>query len=149
MFHRSNTSNAAMFLSAYIAVLTSLSIVSKTVPKSVQSETAVELSSIASLKGIKWWQQIQGTLFTIAAMPTFYLLSVLGVEGEEDSMLMIVGAIGGVSIGFAALINMAMLVRTRNEHQRKLNIEMVQNQRSVRGISSGDIQEGMFMGAVV
>ena len=113
-----NTSNAAMLLSVYLAILSTMSILSKSVPKSVQRETAWELSSIASLKGLKWWQQIQGGLMTITVIASMFLLSYLGVEGDENFMVFTIGAMGGISICFAFLINVTMLLRTRNEHQR-------------------------------
>ncbi|GMH64909.1 hypothetical protein TrLO_g12672 [Triparma laevis f. longispina] len=81
-----NTSNAAKYLSAYLGVLTTLSILSKTVPKNVQREMAVELSSIASLKGLK------------------------------------------------------------NEHKARSEVE---TNRSSRGISTTELEEGMIMGAFV
>eukprot|EP00519_Triparma_laevis_P015296 CAMPEP_0182491352 /NCGR_PEP_ID=MMETSP1321-20130603/841_1 /TAXON_ID=91990 /ORGANISM="Bolidomonas sp., Strain RCC1657" /LENGTH=110 /DNA_ID=CAMNT_0024693629 /DNA_START=399 /DNA_END=728 /DNA_ORIENTATION=- len=110
-----------------------MSIASKTVPKSVQRETAWELSSIASLEGLKWWQQIQGGLMTVTAIASLYLLSVLGVEGNENSMVWIIAAIGAISIGFAILINATMLVRIRNEHQRNTTtVELPPTQRSAR-----------------
>ena len=84
----------------------------------------------------------------VTAISSLNLLSNLGVEGKENSMVGIVGTTGAVSIGLAAIIYLIVLVQTRNEHERKLNIETVNNQRSVRDIS-GDIQEGMIMGAFV
>ncbi|GMI02361.1 hypothetical protein TrLO_g14121 [Triparma laevis f. longispina] len=145
-----NTSYAAMFLSLYLVFLTGLSIVSKTVPKSVQRETAWELSSIASLKGLKWWQQIQGGFMTITALISLYLLSVLGVEGNVNSSVFNVGALGGVSIGFAAVINTTTLIRTRNEHQRNTTtVELPPTQRSARGYSAGDIEENATTLALV
>ena len=134
-----NTSGAAMNLSGYLTILTAWSIVNKTVPKSVQRETAWELSSIASLKGLKWWQQIQGGLTTVTAIASLYLLSVLGVEGEEKRGAL--GTLGGISILFAALITMVILIRTRNEHQRNITVELPPTQRSARGFSASDIEE--------
>ena len=145
-----NTSSAALLLSMYLAILTTMSIVSKTVPKSVQRETAWELSSIASLKGLKWWQQIQGGLMIIMAISSLYLLSVLGVEGNEKDRVSIVGATGASTIIFAALVNMAMLVRTRNEHQRNTTtVELPPTQRSARGFSASDIEENATALALV
>ncbi|GMI09881.1 hypothetical protein TrVE_jg13446 [Triparma verrucosa] len=144
-----NTSFAATFLSLYLAILTTVSIASKTVPKSVQRETAWEFSSIASLKGLKRWQQIQGGLVTITAIVSLYLLSVLGVEGNQNSTVYIVGITGALSMVSAELINMTMLVRTRNEHQRNTTIELPPKQRSVRGISAGELQEGMIAATFV
>ncbi|GMH71850.1 hypothetical protein TrST_g1471 [Triparma strigata] len=110
-----NTSTAAMFLSFYLALLTILSIINKVVPEGVQREMAVEISSIASLKGLKWWQRLQGGLITITAIISLNLLSILGVEGDENSMVGIVGATGLLSIGFALLINATMLILTKKE----------------------------------
>ncbi|GMI01324.1 hypothetical protein TrLO_g1123 [Triparma laevis f. longispina] len=145
-------STAAMLLSIYLAVITTLSIASKTVPKSVQRETAWELSSIspiASLKGLKWWQRMQGGLITITAIASLYLLGWLGVEGNENSTVWIVGALGLLIIIFAGLINMTMLVRTRNEQQRKTTVDLLTKQRSVRGFSAGDVEENALVLALV
>jgi hypothetical protein len=147
-----NTSTAAMFLSLYLVILTTLSMASKSVPKSVQIETASELSSIASLKGLKWWQQIQGGLMTITAIASMYLLGNLGVEGNEDSMVVIVGGAGAVSLLVAGLVNMAMLVLTRNSHQqqqRNITIQSPTTQRLFRAISSGKVEEEMFAIALI
>ena len=65
--------------------------------------------------------------------------------------MLAVGAIGGVSMLFAGLINMTMLVRTGNEQQRSVVVELsiIKEQRSVRrGISAGELEEGMF-GALI
>ena len=143
----SNTTSAGMLLSLYLAIFTSVSMVSKTVPKSVQREMSLELSSIVSLKGLRRWQLLQGALMTINAIVSLYLLSFLGAEGNNNSLVGYVGAIGVVSLGTAAIINMTMLVRTRNEHRSRG--EMETKQRSVRGISAGQLEEGMFIGAFV
>ncbi|GMH90122.1 hypothetical protein TrVE_jg3456 [Triparma verrucosa] len=141
----SNTSYAAMFLSLYLAILTILSILSKSVPKSVQRETAVELASIASLKGLKWWQHLQGGFMTTTAIASLYLLSFLGVEGDENSTVWIVGMIGLLTITFASLIQLTILVRTRNEQQSNpTTVELPTKQRSSRGFSAGDVEENAF-----
>ena len=145
-----NTSYAAKYLSVYVVVLTTLSIASKSVPKSVQRETAWELSAIASLKGLKWWQQIQGGLAIITAISSLYLLSFLGVEGDENSMVLKVGAMGWGSICIATIINMIMLIQNRNSHQRNsASTELPTNQRSARGFPAGAIEENAIGLALV
>ena len=146
-----NTSLAAMCLSGYLVILTTLSIASKTVPKSVQRETALELASIASLKGLKRWQQIQGGLTIITAITSLCLLSVLGVEEDENIMILFVGGLGGASIGIATLINMTMLIKTRNEHLRNPAsiVELPPTQRSDRSFSASDIEENAIGLALV
>ncbi|GMH98487.1 hypothetical protein TrVE_jg9990 [Triparma verrucosa] len=146
----SNTLIASMLLSTYLAILTILSIASKAVPKSVQREAAWDLSSIASLKGLKWWQQIQGGLIIITAIASLYLLSILGVEANGNSMVFKVGALGGVSLAFAALINATMLSRTINEQQQNTTtVELPPIQRSVQGFSARDIEKNALALALV
>ena len=89
---------------------------------------------------------------TITAIASMYLLGNLGVEGNEDSMVVIVGGTGAVSLLFAFLINMAMLVLTRKLHQQQQRNTTVQSpttQRSVRAISSGKVEEEMFAIALI
>ena len=78
---------------------------------------------------------------TITGIASMYLLGNLGVEGNENSMVKVVGALGGASIGIAAIINMAMLVRTRNEQQRNATTVELPKQRSDRGFSASDVEE--------
>ena len=83
---------------------------------------------------------------TITTIVSLYLLSVLGVEGDENFMVFAIGAIGALSMIFAALVNMTMLIRIRNQHILRSELE---TNRSSRGISTTELEEGMFMGAFV
>ena len=87
----------------------------------------------------------------ITAIISLHLLSSLGVEGNENGMAWIVGSMGLISIIFAALINMTMLVRTAREHrqQQDTTVELPTKRRSVRAISSGQVEERMFAIALV
>ena len=86
----------------------------------------------------------------IMAISSLYLLGWLGVEGNENFMVFIIGAIGAISIGFAFLINATMLIRTRNEHQRNTTpVELPPTQRSARGFSASDIEENAIGLALV
>ena len=85
---------------------------------------------------------------TITAIASLYLLSVLGVEGDENSMVRIIGVMGVSSIGITGAINITMLIRTRNEQSKKGD-EEINKQRSVRGLSSTELEEEMFMGALI
>ena len=77
-----NTSEASVWLSFFLTLITVLSICSKSVQKSVQREMAWTMSAIATLN-LKWWQQLQGGLVIIAGITALYLLSVVGVEGTN------------------------------------------------------------------
>jgi hypothetical protein len=112
-----NTSNAALFLSLNLALLATLSIVTKTVPKSVQRATSWDMSAVASLN-LPWWQQLMGGLFSVMGFSSLFLLSALGVEGDPNDMIGVVGVIGSVSAGIATLIGSFALSRTHYEHQQ-------------------------------
>ncbi|GMH98961.1 hypothetical protein TrST_g10973 [Triparma strigata] len=147
-----DTSYSALFLSLYLVTLTTVSIFSKAVPKSVQRETAFELSAIASLKDLKRWQVIQGGLMTVSGIVSLYLLGGLGVKGNDNEMVVIVGSTGLFSMFFACLVNATMLVRVRNEHQRRgddIEMSRKDGSRSARAVSSGQVEEGMFAAALV
>ncbi|GMH78068.1 hypothetical protein TrST_g12709 [Triparma strigata] len=143
----SNTSSAAAILSVYLAILTTMSIAGKAVPKYVQRETVWELRAIAELKGLKWWQQVQGGLLTIAAIVSLYLLSILGVSGDPNSTVFLLGASGAGSVILFALINLSILVLTRRTSNPPL--EACEIQRSARGISATDVEENAFALALV
>ena len=146
----SNTSTAAMYLSVYLAIITTLSIANKAVSKNVQRESAWELSMIASLKGLKWWQPLQGGFVMVTALVSLYFLSILGVEGDKNSStIFIVGGLGGASLVTALIIGMTMLVRNGNVPQDGKDVELFNNQRSVRGFSAGDVEENTLALAMV
>ena len=119
-------------------------IANKIAPKSVQSETAWTLSSIATLKGLKWWQQIQGGLTTIVMLTALYLFSELGVEGEENGNLAMVGASGLGCMLLTILINLTMLNRATTEHhaqRQPSELELSHEIQSKRKSSTSEIEE--------
>ena len=124
-----------------------MSTINKTVPKSVQLDTAWEFSSIANLN-LKWWQQLQGGLTTGAAVSALYLLSVIGVEGDEDIMVWIAGALGPMCLGVGAFILAVMLLKNLKKNELRGEEEQ-ENQNSGRRISSTELEDGMFIGAFV
>ena len=93
---------------------------------------------------------------TITAIVSMYLLSWLGIERENYENTLIehlvdtrpgvffVGGMGLLSMLIVALISMSMLVRTRNDHQRR-----PPTQRSARGFSAGDVEENAIALALV
>ena len=87
---------------------------------------------------------------TITAIASLYLLSNLGVEVNMNIMVFVVGAVAVLSMLFATLVNMTMLFRIRNEHQQNTtSIELSTTHRSVRAISSGQVEEEMFAAALI
>ena len=47
------------------------------------------------------------------------------------------------------MIGVLLSVETKDTHQHDINVEMVKNQRSVRGISSSQLQDEMYAAALV
>ena len=86
----------------------------------------------------------------ITAIISLFLLSWLGIEADENSTVFNVGMMGLGSILFAFCINMTMLARTRNEHERNLtSTKLPPTQRSARGFSASDIEENAIGLALV
>lgn len=109
-----NTSRAAMCLSIYLVILTIMSFFNKSASKSVQRQIVWEKSAMATLK-LKGWQRLQEGLMTISAVASVFLLSALGVEGDENLTVFRIGVLRAVSLSFAALIGAFMLIRIKKE----------------------------------
>jgi hypothetical protein len=75
------------------------------------------MSAVASLN-LPWWHQMVGGLFSVMGLTSLYLLSALGVEGNPNNMIFIVGATGTASAAIATIIGMLTLSRTHYEHQQ-------------------------------
>ena len=144
----SNTSNAAVFLSCNLTILAALSIFTKTVPKSVQRATAWDMSAVASLN-LPWWQQVVGGLLAVMGLTSLYLLSALGVEGDPNDMIGVVGEIGSVSAGIATLIGMLTLSRTHYEHQQSDSTIAPQYQQSTRKLSISEANDAAIFGGLI
>lgn len=67
---------------------------------------------MATLK-LKGWQRLQEGLMTISAVASVFLLSALGVEGDENLTVFRIGVLRAVSLSFAALIGAFMLIRIK------------------------------------
>lgn len=144
----SNTSWASLFLSFYLAMLTTMAITKKATPMSVQRATARDISALASGE-ILWWQKLQAVLISISATSTLFLLSVLGAEGKEDVSTFYVGGAGGSGIGAAFLLGSVMQHRILTEHRESISSgNEVRGDVRFRNLSTGELQDGMALGAL-
>jgi len=84
-----NTGTAAMFLSVYLAIITAVSIASRTVPQEARGE-GITYSNLAILR-LRMKEKVQGALGVITALASMYLFSDLGVEGEPNDILLYIG----------------------------------------------------------
>ena len=102
-----NTSHAAMFLSLNLAVIAIISIGGKVVTTKERGE-GLTYETLAILK-LNLRHKIQGTLLVITVMTSFYLFSVLGVEGDANTTILYAGGVGMLTTGIATLIEMFYL----------------------------------------
>ena len=146
-----NTSNAAMFLSFYLAIIASVSIARKTVPRKERGEglTYINLAALS----LTWRQTIQGALVAMTALASMYLFSVLGVEGLPNGLVFGIAAIGGATMSAAALVEIfTFAVRGSRVEREQLaetpgtqrrDLSGTKDFRSDRRLSLGGIEDDM------
>ncbi|GMH73979.1 hypothetical protein TL16_g06338 [Triparma laevis f. inornata] len=147
-----NTSKAAVYLSAYIAITTMLSMARKSLSERIQKKTAWKLDEIATLD-LPWWQQLQGGLLLVTTMSSLYLLGVLGVESEEHTYISVVGGLGLMALLVATGIGIVVLLRTKEGGGgEEGDMEMEgREERGGRAFTTSEMLEdgGFFVGALV
>ena len=107
-----NTTIAAMCLSAYLVIITAVSIASRTVPQGERGE-GMTYYNLAILR-LKRREKIQGALGVVTALVSMYMFSVLGVEGEPNGSLLLVGLAGWLTALVAGLIEFAYIAYGRS-----------------------------------
>ncbi|GMI13081.1 hypothetical protein TrLO_g1891 [Triparma laevis f. longispina] len=144
-------SSAAFMLSLYLAAFTLMSVAGKAVPYGVRRSAQLTYTDMALLN-LKWWQTIQGVLLLVTSVSAIYLLTILGVEGHEGPGNL-VGRIGFLTLGTSCVIGLFTLSRSLLEHDERGRPSEEQRgpaaTRSGRVISSGEVEGGMILGAVL
>ena len=107
-----NTSSAALWLSIYLFIITSLSFLSKAVSREERSE-GLTYKNLAILR-LETKGKIQGVFGVITALASMYLFSVLGVEGNPNDTNFVVGAAGMMTLMVSVLIEMLALAMERS-----------------------------------
>ena len=102
-----NTSNAAVFLSIYLVIITAVSFANKAVSKEGRGE-GLTYKNLAIMR-LKKREKITGALGAVTALASMYIFSVLGVKGEYNGTIYVVGGVGAGTLGVAALIEMFVL----------------------------------------
>ncbi|GMH83670.1 hypothetical protein TrST_g11658 [Triparma strigata] len=145
-----NTSRAALFLSTCITFFTFMSIAVKAVPQVVQEHCAITYAAMSTLD-LTWLQKAQCCFIMVTALSSLYLLTVLGVEGEPNDLVAVVGACAGSCSGLAALTCCYSIFR---RYEKNIDVVVIHNdllpkkQADGQIISHGEIRDGMLMGAV-
>lgn len=143
-----NVANASLWLSIYLATLTCMSLFTKSAPKTVQRATAWEDSAVATLK-LKWWQQVQGVFFVLTAISSLYLFSWIGVEGDANGNIYVIGALGGVSVAVACLIGAVTTLKKFKEHENCELAKLHNNLKSERKFSANSMQDEFVIATFV
>ncbi|GMI14762.1 hypothetical protein TrLO_g4328 [Triparma laevis f. longispina] len=112
-----NTSRAVLYLSSYLLIMTAMSIGSNSIALSAQRYSSWTYEEVATLK-VRWWQKVQGGLLLSTALCSLYLLTALGVEGDENSLISLLGIVGGTTISAVVLMNILIWTQT---HRRYLS----------------------------
>ena len=133
----------------------------KCVPEEIQGVTSFEIKDVATLN-MKLWQKVQGGLMALTVVTALYLLSSLGVVNDPSSVVFVTGSVGLVSLGAAVLTGMLNYYSTalafyeekeeekgglgEGEGRGDLNAK---TKRSTRLLSTGELRNGMEIGALL
>eukprot|EP00518_Triparma_eleuthera_P004554 CAMPEP_0182455562 /NCGR_PEP_ID=MMETSP1319-20130603/1692_1 /TAXON_ID=172717 /ORGANISM="Bolidomonas pacifica, Strain RCC208" /LENGTH=173 /DNA_ID=CAMNT_0024653655 /DNA_START=1 /DNA_END=522 /DNA_ORIENTATION=+ len=149
-----NTSMAALCLSCYLLIITTVAIASRTVPQEERGE-GITYSNLAILR-LKMKEKVQGSLGMITALVSMYLFSVLGVEGAPNYTILGVGGVGVVTLGVAALIEFYSIAFGRSGSTGDSqaagpsgSLNEAIKYRSERRLSSGKIADDMVVAGLV
>jgi len=102
-----NTSNAAMWLSCYLVIVASVSIIRR-VSSRARNKEALTYERVARFE-LREREKIQGALVATTTFASMYIFSVLGVRGEPSNNFTWVGLVGLVCLLCATLIEIISL----------------------------------------
>ena len=150
-----NTSVAAMFLSVYLGIMTTVSIMSKAVSREDKGK-GLTYENLAILK-LEMRQKIQGALGLVTALVSMYLFSVLGVQGDPNSTNFVIGAIGFMTLLVAVLIELVALAFGESKKREQPSSAPEEPRQSLRGrkfsperrISTGKMSDDMTIAGLV
>ena len=140
------TSTAALWLSAYLVVITTISIVRKAVTKEVRGEGLTH-SNLAILK-LEKREKVQGALGLVTTLASMYLFSVLGVRGYPNFTTYVVGAVGMATISVAALIEMFTLTYGESFGEELPTVSTEAPRRDLSGASDFRSDRRLSLGKV-
>ena len=116
----------------------------------MQEHCAITYAAMSTLD-LTWLQKAQCCFIMVTAISSLYLLTVLGVEGEPNDLVAVVGAFAGSCSGLAALTCCYSIFR---RYEKNIDVVVFHNdllpkkQADGQIISHGEIRDGMLMGAV-
>ncbi|GMH66597.1 hypothetical protein TrST_g749 [Triparma strigata] len=152
------TTDISLFLSLLLVFLTIYSVMYHTLPKDTQNVISWDYRSVATLKLVRW-QQLQSILLSYSAAIAMYLLSYMGVEGEDIgsidfgygpfNLIFASGVTSLISLSFAMVIGMRQAFRISREDRRRAHSKRYSVRGSSGGVSTGDIEDSMALAIVI
>lgn len=111
----SNTSGATMWLSMYLMLLMGHSIFKKSVPREVRERVDITKEALTAFN-LDTKQGVQALMVGFTALMSIPLLSSVGVPSKPNGINFICGALGGMMLAAAVMLEMIFLIREAREN---------------------------------
>ena len=135
------TSRAALCLSLYFVIITALPITIKAVSHKERGE-GLTTASQANFR-LKNRQKIQGALGEVTALASMYLFSILGVQGDPNDIIYMVGTVGSLALGLVVLIDETIILAIGGSRGGE---QIVGTSQAPRKASRSDLSEASNLG---
>jgi len=123
---------------------------SRSCSEAVQEKSAVTFSDLASLRFRRWHQRVNVVNITAATVSCLYLLSYLGVSNPDNDWVVRAGAIAMTVAGVAAFLDIFFFLRDEAKlGERARGGDGTGRKSSARRVSTGNLTDGMVLGAVI
>ena len=139
-----NTSAASASLSNFIAVFTMQKLVSMARAKHVRDSSSVTYDDLATMK-LNWVQSLQGALILVTMVCSMYLFSFVGIQSNFNQLVYTVGFVGFICVSFSLMLEMYAMRKAAADNNTAASVPV----RRSRTVSTGRINDGMFVGALV
>ena len=151
-----NASYSSSILSGYMILVITYSLASNAVSRDERGD-GLTYENLTILR-LKMRQKIQGALGVVTALAAMYLFSVLGVQGATNDTNYRIGAVGGVTLFVALLIEGYVLVfgesrggeySAETSEAPRSDLSGTREFRSNRRLSMGKVTDDMIVSGLV
>ena len=127
----------------------SLNTTVKTIPRKEEgSQEGLTYKNLATLK-LKQQEKIQGALGVVTILASFYIFSVLGVQGEPNITIWYVGAAGLATLTISFLLEITALVVKQQAEDKTNDIQASSFRESEKRISLSGLECDMIITGLV
>mmetsp|Transcript_2598 Transcript_2598/g.4916 ORF Transcript_2598/g.4916 Transcript_2598/m.4916 type:complete len:1010 (+) Transcript_2598:83-3112(+) len=141
-----NTSAASAALSNFIAVFTMQKLVSMARAKHVRDSHSVTYDDLATMT-LTWVQSLQGACIMVTLVCSMYLFSFVGIQSNFNQLVYTVGFVGFICVSLS--LTLEMYVMRKAVAEKKSGASSTVAVLRSRAVSTGKINDGMFVGALV